>query len=65
MDFHGAIYAPKADMAIYNGANVYGSLIVNSFELKNSGNVYYDIALRDVSIGDEGSIFRVVRWEEF
>ena len=65
MDFHGVIYAPTADMTIFNGADVYGALVVNSFDLKNSGHIYYDVALRQADISDPGAMFRIVRWEEF
>lgn len=64
MDFHGAIYAPSATMTLYNGGNVFGSVIVNGFEMKNSGAIYYDVALRDTVISDEAALFRIVRWEE-
>lgn len=63
-DFYGAVYAPNADMTLHNGGNAFGSFIVNSFEMKNSGNVYYDKALTDVAVTDEAAKFVVVHWEE-
>ena len=63
-DFYGAVYAPNADMTLHNGGNAYGSFVVNSFDLKNSGNVYYDKALTDVEVTDEAACFVVLSWEE-
>ena len=63
-DIHAVVYAPDADMVIHNKVDAYGSFIVDSFELKNSGNVYYDTALKDVSVTDECVFFKVSRWEE-
>ncbi|MCE5185504.1 MAG: hypothetical protein LLF76_05205 [Planctomycetaceae bacterium] len=63
-DLYGCIYAPEALMALDNGGNAKGSFITKGFELKNDGDVYYDKALRDVSLTDEGIRFSVLRWEE-
>ncbi|HDS85288.1 MAG TPA: hypothetical protein ENN97_08865 [Phycisphaerales bacterium] len=63
-DFYGAVYAPNAVVTLHNGGNAYGSIIADNFELKNSGNVYYDKALQEVKITDEAIRFAVVRWEE-
>jgi hypothetical protein len=63
-DLYGVIYAPNADMVVHNKVDIYGSFIVDNFELKNSGDVYYDKALKNVSISDEAIYFAVTRWEE-
>ncbi len=63
-DLYGVVYAPNADMVVHNKVDIYGSFIVDNFELKNSGDVYYDKALKNVSIGDEAIYFAVTRWEE-
>jgi hypothetical protein len=61
---YGVVYAPDADMTIHNKTDIYGSFIVGDFELKNGGSVYYDNALKTVSLTDEGIRFAVTRWEE-
>lgn len=63
-DLYGVIYAPNADMVLDNGGSARGSIITSTFELKNDGDVYYDKALRNVSLSDEGIRFTVLRWEE-
>ncbi|MCI0498834.1 MAG: hypothetical protein L0Y36_04010 [Planctomycetales bacterium] len=61
---YGVVYAPEADMTVHNEADVYGSVIVNRFELKNGGDVCYDKALKEVSLEDKGVRFAVTQWEE-
>jgi hypothetical protein len=63
-NFYGAIYAPNADITLDNGADVYGSIIGNTFILKNSGTFYYDANLRDRTIYDELVRFTIHRWSE-
>jgi hypothetical protein len=63
-DLYGVVYAPNAEMTVHNKVDAYGSFIVEDFELKNGGEVYYDKALRQVSIDDELIRFTVTRWEE-
>ena len=63
-DLYGVIYAPSADMIVHNKVDIYGSFIVDNFELKNSGDVYYDKALKDTSLDDEAIRFVVTKWEE-
>jgi hypothetical protein len=63
-DWTGVIYAPNADIDLYANGDAYGALVAGSFEFKNGGNYYYDEALRDVSIVDEGVSFVIERWYE-
>jgi hypothetical protein len=63
-DFYGAVYAPEADIDLYNGGDFYGSIAATSFEMKNSGNFYYDRRLSEVDINDAAAVFKVVRWWE-
>ncbi len=63
-DFYGVVYAPNADMSLDNSGNAYGSFIVGDFDLKNSGHLYYDQALKTVSPTDEAVRFEIVQWEE-
>ncbi|MHC5083044.1 MAG: DUF7305 domain-containing protein [Planctomycetota bacterium] len=63
-ELYGVVYGPNVDMLLHNGADAYGAFIVESFEMKNSGSVYYDKALQETDIDDEGARFSIVRWEE-
>ena len=63
-DLYAVIYAPDAEMVVHNSVDAYGSFIVDDIELKNSGNVYYDKALRQVSVDDELVWFSITHWEE-
>ncbi len=45
--FYGVIYAPYADLDIYNNATMYGAIIAGTVDVKNSGNFYFDTALKD------------------
>jgi hypothetical protein len=60
----GVIYAPNANIDLYAKGDVYGAIIANGFEFKSGGNLYYDEALRTVSVEDEGVRFVVERWYE-
>lgn len=63
-EWTGVIYAPNADVDLYANGDVYGAIVADSFEFKNGGNYYYDEALREVSLEDEGVSFVVERWYE-
>jgi len=62
--YFGQIYAPSADVQVNNSGNIYGAFTCNNFVMKNSGNLYYDAALRDVEPDDEGVRFAIRRWYE-
>jgi hypothetical protein len=63
-NFYGAIYAPNTSIDMDNSASTYGSVIGESFILKNSGTFYYDANLRDRTVNDEAIRFTVQRWGE-
>jgi len=63
-EWTGVIYAPNANIDLYANGDVYGAIVSDSFEFKNGGNYYYDEALREVSLEDEGVYFVVERWYE-
>lgn len=63
-DLYSAVYAPNADMEIFNKIDIYGSIIVGSVDIKNTADIYYDKALKEVSLSDEGIRFSITRWEE-
>jgi choice-of-anchor A domain-containing protein len=62
--FYGAIYAPNASIQLYNGTEVYGSMIGGSFIQDQAGSFHYDASLREASANDEGVKFVVERWSE-
>jgi len=45
--FYGVVYAPFADLDIFNGAAIYGAILAKTVDMKNSGEIYFDIALKD------------------
>jgi len=63
-DLYGAIYAPNADVVMFNSADVYGAITAKSFEQKNSGTFNYDASLREVSVNDEVVYFTITNWHE-
>lgn len=62
--FYGAIYAPEADVHLYNSVDVYGSVVGNTFTQDVSAAFHYDASLRDGTVNDEGMYFVVDRWYE-
>jgi len=64
-NIHAVVYAPNANMTIHNKVNAYGSFIVDNFDMKNSGDVYYDKALKETSPDDEAIYFSFTHWEEY
>jgi hypothetical protein len=63
-EWTGVIYAPNAHLDLYANGDAYGAIVAESFEFKNGGNYYYDEALREVSLEDEGVSFVIERWYE-
>lgn len=62
-DFYGAIYAPDGEVVVHNKVDIYGSVVVDQFEMKNSGELYYDKALKETTLNDGALYFRITRWE--
>ncbi len=44
-DFHGAVYAPDADISVVGNGGVYGSLTGKSVSINGNGGLHYDEAL--------------------
>ncbi|MHC4622784.1 MAG: DUF7305 domain-containing protein [Planctomycetota bacterium] len=63
-DWYGAVYAPYADVIIKAKGDSYGAFVAENFENKASGNTWYDGALSDVKLDDEGARFVIKRWYE-
>jgi len=49
---------------LLNSGDMYGSVIGNSVEQKNSATFHYDVTLREVSIEDIGVRFVIRDWQE-
>ncbi len=45
--FYGIIYAPYASLEIDNHATLYGAILAGTVDVKNSGDFYFDRALKD------------------
>ncbi|MHC4344937.1 MAG: DUF7305 domain-containing protein, partial [Planctomycetota bacterium] len=61
-NFYGVYYGENADIIIRANADVFGSVSGHSFDLRNSGNLHYDVRLSELSAYDTG--FRIERWWE-
>ncbi|MDD5451651.1 MAG: pilus assembly PilX N-terminal domain-containing protein [Desulfovibrionales bacterium] len=59
--FKGTVYAPYADIDMKNSSEVYGILWGKTVDIKNSGQFYFDTALKDKFASDDISI---VSWRE-
>lgn len=46
-EFRGLVYAPFANVDMKNSSAVYGAIWANTIDIKNSGTLYYDTALKD------------------
>jgi len=63
--YYGAMYAPNADLQLYNSGDLAGAFVGNSVRMFNSSGVFYYIpALGQVGIDDETAFLAVVRWWE-
>ena len=67
-NFFGAIYAPNANLQIYNSGDLYGAYVGNqTIEIKNSGSFYFDTRLLGVFVNDAPAYLAVAKgswWEE-
>jgi hypothetical protein len=62
--FYGAIYAPNADINLYNGVQMYGAVVGNSFVQDTNADFHYDMSLREVDTSDIGAHFVLKHWSE-
>ena len=63
-DLYAALYAPSANVDLYNSGSFYGAACSHSFEIKNSGKFYFDDRVRSILIDDLAAIFETERWWE-
>ena len=62
--FYGAIYAPEADIHLYNGFSVYGAIVGKSFAQDVNANFFYDMDLREIAPHEIGVHLVIKRWSE-
>jgi hypothetical protein len=62
--FYGAIYAPDADVHLFNSFELYGAVVANSFYQDMNANFYYDMNLREVDPTMIGVYMVIKRWSE-
>jgi len=60
--FYGAIYAPKADFKLLGQADIFGSIICKTVDMKGQGNIHYDEHLNDLGSGEVAG-FEVISWK--
>lgn len=60
-DFKGLVYAPYASIQILNSADFYGIAWGGDVEIKNSGDVYIDIALMQTYLSN---VVQLLTWKE-
>jgi hypothetical protein len=61
-NFYGIYYGENADIIIRADADVFGSVSGHSFDMRNTGNLHYDVRLSDLLAYDTG--FAIQRWWE-
>ncbi|MHC4913414.1 MAG: DUF7305 domain-containing protein, partial [Planctomycetota bacterium] len=61
---YATIYAPNADIQMFNGVELYGATVGKTFSQDAAGSIHYDASLRTVAAGDIGVRFVVERWSE-
>jgi hypothetical protein len=62
--FYGAIYAPYADIHLYNSFTLYGAVVGKSFNQDMNANFYYDMNLREAAADEIGVHMIIKRWSE-
>jgi hypothetical protein len=63
-DLYAAVYAPSADVVLYNAGDFYGAITGNSFDMRNSGDYYFDTNLSATHVNDPAATFVIYRWWE-
>jgi hypothetical protein len=63
-DLYASVYAPEADITLFNSGSFIGAVVGNSFDMKYAGSFIYDTSLSSVNINDPAACFTVQRWWE-
>ena len=59
--FRGVIYAPYAPVEVRNNGDLLGAVWASTVEIKNSGNVYIDVAAIDKFPSND---IRILSWKD-
>ncbi len=62
--FYGAIYAPTADIHLYNSVQMYGAVVGKSFIQDVYADFHYDMSLREAEPHELGVRLVIKRWSE-
>jgi choice-of-anchor A domain-containing protein len=62
--FYGSIYAPNAEVKMFNRVDVYGSIIAKSFLQQVAAEMFFDPSLSEATVYDEVIDFVVSQWYE-
>lgn len=64
--FYGVVYAPEANIQMNSNSGIYGSVVGKSVTINSNGQIHYDEALGDSSVGpgtgDES--YEITAWAE-
>jgi hypothetical protein len=60
-DFRGFIYAPFADVIVYNSGNFYGAVWSHDLEIKNSGDFFVDVSILKKFLSNK---IQMLTWKE-
>ena len=63
-DSYGIFYAPNANFILHNSVTIYGAIVCDTFEIKNSGQIMYDASLEDETFTPVPTDFTVTNWNE-
>ncbi|MDA3833405.1 MAG: pilus assembly PilX N-terminal domain-containing protein [Spirochaetales bacterium] len=62
--FKGMVYAPNAHVELKNTAGVYGLIWGNTATIHNSGEFYFDEAIKDKYLSPDNYTMTVVSWKD-
>ena len=63
--FYGAIYAPKAEVALQYSVEVFGAIISRQLTQQVSADFHYDASLKEGCVSDEMVTFVIKKWYEY
>ena len=63
-DVYGVVYAPDAEVTMHNSVTLYGAVVSNQLDMKNSSTLMYDASLRDAEADDAYVRFITTNWRE-
>jgi len=62
--FKGMVYAPNAHVEMNNSAGVYGLIWGNTATINNSGEFYFDVAIKDKYLSPNNFTIDVLSWKD-